>query len=359
VAQNRKARIGIVGAGWWAAENHIPVLNGFPDAEIAGICGLNVEDLHRIQQTFGIGYATADANALLALPGLDGVVVSSPHHLHFQHATAALERGLHVVCEKPISLKAAEARSLAVLANSRGLHFLIPYGWNYTPVADVSRRAVRAGDIGEILHVHCHMASALRDLFSAEGAWFAKEALVKPDLRTWSDPGIGGGYGHGQLTHALGLLFWVADLRPASVFAYATPSRTGADLSMAVTCRFQNGAVGTLGGAGLMPPGSFFQVDIRLFGSEGMILIDIERPRVEVRRYDGRDSAFQPDMPPGDYPCVPPLRTFVDLVLGKPTENRSPVETGVRSVEVLEAAIRSLTTGAPEEICEEDRVAAP
>src|SRR6476620_6367827 len=107
-----KVRIGIVGAGWWAAENHIPVLKNYEDVEVAGVCRLGREELNRLQERFQIPIGTEDYQELLDLPGLDGVVVSSPHHLHFEHARAALRKGLHVVCEKPITLTAAEARQL-------------------------------------------------------------------------------------------------------------------------------------------------------------------------------------------------------------------------------------------------------
>src|SRR5580658_6173364 len=100
----RKVRIGIIGAGWWAVEHHIPVLQGFPEVEVAGICRIGSKELRSLQDRFGIPFGTEDYRELLTLSDLDGVVVSSPHHLHFEHARAALERGLHVVCEKPMAL---------------------------------------------------------------------------------------------------------------------------------------------------------------------------------------------------------------------------------------------------------------
>ena len=53
-------RIGIIGAGWWATESHIPVLQSLPDVEVTSICGLESEHLRKIQQRFGIPYATED-----------------------------------------------------------------------------------------------------------------------------------------------------------------------------------------------------------------------------------------------------------------------------------------------------------
>ncbi len=194
------------------------------------------------------------------------------------------------------------------------------------------------------------MASALRDLFSGTGAWFAEEAFFKPQLKTWSDPSGGGGFAHGQFTHALGLLLWITNLEPSEVFAFSRGSSTGADLYDAVSCRFRSGATGMLGGAGTMPPRSTYQVDIRIFGAEGMLLLDIERPRLEVRRNDGRNYAVPVNHQPGEYNCVEPLYRFVDLIQGKPVENRSSASLGAQVVAILDAALRSARSGGVEVI---------
>src|SRR5271165_6591346 len=96
VAMSR-TRIGVIGAGWWATESHIPVLQALPDVQITGICGLEREHLRKVQDKFGISHATQDYMELLSSEDLDGVIVSSPHSLHYQHAVAALERGLPVL----------------------------------------------------------------------------------------------------------------------------------------------------------------------------------------------------------------------------------------------------------------------
>lgn len=340
-----KTRVAVLGAGWWAVENHIPVLKSCENVDIVGICRIGQEELQRVQERFSIPFGTEDYKELLSLENLDGVVVSTPHYLHYEHSAAALENGLHVMCEKPMALHAAEAKSLAGLARLRNQHFVIPYGWNYTTYATRARELIKKGEIGEIEHVLCHMASALRDLFSGSGAWFAEEAVFKPQLRTWSDPAVGGGFAHGQLTHALALLYWITDLQPDTVFCFSRTSKTGADIYDALSCRFANGATGMVGGAGTMPPKSTYQVDIRIFGSQGMMLLDIERPRLEVRRNDGRNSTIPIEEQPGEYTCVEPVRKFIELIQGKPVENCSNASLGATVVATLDAAQRSAKSG--------------
>jgi predicted dehydrogenase len=343
-------RVGVIGAGWWAAENHLPVLRARADVEISGICGVNTTELRKVQQHFDVPFATTDYRELLGLPGLTAIIVASPHHLHFEHARAALEARLHVLCEKPMCLFAAEAHALRERAETYGLHFVIPYAWNYTDLADEAAKQVRQGAVGTPVHVLCHMASALRDLFNGEAAWFAEDAMVKPELQTWSDPALGGGFAHGQLTHALGLLFRVADLRAAEVYCATVPSRTGADVSLGITCRFESGATGCISGSGVLPPGSPFQVDLRIFGTDGTLLLDIERPRIELRRFDSRDPTFHISTAPGAYPQAEPVHVFIDLVHGRSVENRSDAAIGARVVEVLDAALRSARSGTVERV---------
>ncbi len=338
-------RIGIIGAGSWAVENHIPVLRSFPGVEVVGICGLGAERIRRVQDRFGIPFGTEDHQELLFQGQLDGVVISSPHHLHFGHSVAALEAGCHVLCEKPMATSAKQAWHLANLAKERNLHFLIPYGWNYAEFAGAAKAKVGAGQIGRIEFVHCHMATALRDLFSGTGAAWAKGAFLEPQVETWSNPASGGGYAHGQLTHALGLLLYITGLEIEKIFALTGASPTGADLYNAATCRFKGGAIGVVEGVGTQPEGSTRQLGLSIFGSEGMLLLDIERPRLELRRNDGQNFSMPLTDDDTRYQCIEPLRTFVALMRGETVENRSNATVGARVVEVLDALLRSAQTG--------------
>jgi predicted dehydrogenase len=348
-----RTRIGVIGAGWWATESHIPVLQAMPDVEVTCICGLEPEHLQKVQDKFGIPHATQDYKELLAREDLDGVVVSSPHGFHYQHAAEALEHGFPVLCEKPMALKALEAARLVELVEAKHLPFLIPYGWNYSNLATLAKAAIDDGAVGDLEHVLCHMGSPLRDLLSGTGAWVAEKSLFTPGQGTWSDPSNGGGFANGQLTHALGLMLWVTGLEASQVFAMVGRSEGGSDLYNSMNCRFSNGATGMLGGAGTMPRHSPFQVDIRVYGSKGMVLLDVERPRFEIYRNDGTRISKDPGQQPGSYECVEPLKVFVGLIQGKSVENRSPAWLGKRVVDILEAGLRSATTGQKEVIAQQ------
>ena len=75
-------------------------------------------------------------------------IVTSPHTLHFEHARLALERGLHVLCEKPMCTRGDHARELVRLASEKGLHLLVPYGWHYKPFIQQAKRWMDEGVVG-------------------------------------------------------------------------------------------------------------------------------------------------------------------------------------------------------------------
>ena len=250
-----------------------------------------------------------------------------------------------------MALYARDARSLESMAAKSGAHFLIPFGWNYTDFAREARTYLEDGAIGEVVHVHCHMASALQDLLSGRGAWFAADNVIKPDMSTWSNPATGGGFGHGQLTPCARFTFLHHRILAGPVFAMTGLSPTGADLSAAISCRFDNGVTGMIGGAATMPPDSTYQVDIRIFGKRGMMLLDLSNDHgLEIRRHDDHHVETSMTVKPGEYSCVEPLRTFVRLLRGEDADNRSPASIGRRTVEVLDAAFRSARSGRLEEV---------
>jgi predicted dehydrogenase len=339
-----KLRVGVVGAGWWAVVNHMPILKSRPDVELVAVCRLGKPELAEVQATFGIPYGSQDFTAMLNEAPMDALVVASPHDLHGAHALAALEKGIHVLIEKPMTVSAAEARAIASLARARGLHVLIPYGWNFKSFFREARGLVQDGRIGRIRHVSAQMATPVGDLMTGSDLAGTEQAMFRPDPRTWANPRTGG-YGWGQLVHMLGGLFYVADLTPLDVFAFVGGSELGADLYDAAVVRFADGATAAVSGAATVPPGSPFQVDIRLFGDEGMLLLDVERERLSLRRLDRENLDIAIAAGEGAYDCVEPVNRFVELCLGGQVENCADASVGLRSVEVVEAMLRSAKSG--------------
>ena len=343
-----KARIGVIGAGWWAVVNHIPVLKNIGDCKIVAVNRLGANELSAVQKQFGIAQGFEDYREMLDTVPMDGVVISSPHVLHFEHAKAALEKGCHVLVEKPLTTSAADARALVRIAEGVGREIVVPYGWNFKPIVADARRLV-AG-VGTVEHVVLQMANALDDLFAGQPMKETEGAMFRPPPSTWADPKRAGGFGWGQLVHALGLLFRVIDLEPAEVFAITGQSPADVDYYDAAVVRFVDGATASLSGAATLPKGRPVQIDLRIFGSEGMFLLDIERERLELRRRDGNDEVIALSPGDGAYSCEEPLQVLVDLCLGRPTVNGAPGLVGQRAIEILDAMYRSAASGRMEAV---------
>ena len=356
---DRKARIGFIGAGWWATSNHMPVLAARDDVELAGVCRLGRQELKQIQDRFGFPYATEDYHELLDQCELDGVVVASPHTLHFEHAGAALEKGLHVLCEKPITTRGADARSLVEIADRNGLHLLVPYGWHYKSFVQRAKALLDEGAVGEIEFVLCHMASPIRPLLRGEEFRIDEVSgqsggnMFDPAPSTWADPKIaGGGYALAQMSHSTGMLFWLSGLQARTVYSVMSSSESAVEMYDALAVSFTNGGIGSMSGAGTVPMDQTFQVDLRFFGSEGMLLLDCERARMHLRRHDGRHEVADVPEDAGFYECDGPPTNFVELILGKTEVNSAPGEAAMRGAEMLDAAYRSAASGKAEPVRE-------
>src|SRR4051812_15846640 len=106
----KKVRIGIIGAGWWATSAHIPAIKSHPNAELVAVQSREKTKADKIARDFGTKYAFTRLEEILTLKELDAVIVSSTPNVHHLQAKAALERGLHVLIEKPMTFTTDEAR---------------------------------------------------------------------------------------------------------------------------------------------------------------------------------------------------------------------------------------------------------
>ena len=343
-----KARIAVVGAGWWACEHHIPHVQQNPHAELVSACRLGAAELERVRARFHLPHVTEDHREVYGRRP-HGVIVASPHVLHFEHALAALRAGCHVLVEKPMATEAAQARALARLVDESGRTLMTPYGLNHTPYMERAADWVEAGRVGAIRHVVLHMSTALQDLFSGEPMLETERHFYRPPPSTWAEPGRAGGYGWGQLSHALAALFFVTGLEPESVHAAVGRSKTGVDDCDAAVLRFAGGAAGVLSGAAGLPKHGAAQLDLRIYGTEGVLLLDVEegRERLLLQRFDGGGDEFALGRGEGfaAYTTREAVDRFVALCRGGAPRNCGDHVVGLRTVQVLEALHASAASG--------------
>ena len=352
-----RLRLGVIGAGTWAVAAHIPGFLRRAEVEPWIVNRRDPVLLESIRARFGFARATTDWREVIdARP--DVVALAGPVGLRAEQARAAIDAGIHILAEKPFTIDPADAREIDGRARERGVHVALCYAWNEMGITGHARRLIRgdrAGDdgIGTVEHVSVEMSTVVRDLLTAGATYVGDADVPLPREETWNDPSVsGGGYGQGQLTHALGLVMnLLPEARPEAVAAFTASPGAKVELHDALIVRFADGAIASIGGASL-PPGSFgnqHQLTIRVTGSLGQVVLDMAAPRVARAR--GAELVTV-DLTDEDVRWSFDRVTdrIVDLVLGRVTENPSPASLGARVVEILDGVYRSADSGRVERV---------
>lgn len=109
VPETNSVRVGVVGTSSVSSRQHLPALISHPRATVVALCGRDQGKARQVAERHGIEHVYADYDSMLQAGGLDAVVVATPDDLHYPMTMAAIERGLHVLCEKPLANDAERA----------------------------------------------------------------------------------------------------------------------------------------------------------------------------------------------------------------------------------------------------------
>lgn len=138
--------------------------------------------------------------------GIDVVSIVTPNHLHFEIAKSFLEAGIHVICDKPLTTKLADASALASLVKKSGLMFCLTHNYTGYPMVRQARALVREGKLGKIRVVQLHYAQDwLTTAVENEGS---KQAEWRTDPERSGPAGCVGDIG----THAINLAGFITGL---------------------------------------------------------------------------------------------------------------------------------------------------
>ena len=341
-----KAKIGVIGAGWWATQFHIPHLKERDDVELTSVCKIEEDELKFVQEKFGFKHASTDYKEMLEMEQLDGVVIASPHFAHFENIKAALAKGCNVLVEKPMTTNTRDALEVQRILKEKGVELFTPYGFNWNPLMAKAESFVDDGIIGNIKHVDSSFSSSLVDLFQGIPLSESDDHTFQPKASTWSDPSKAGGYGWGQLSHMFAGVYKVTKLNPEKVFCLSVPSPTGVDYTDAISIKFEEGSTGAFSGSAYVPKGYGGGYNIRVHGDKGALFLDFEinRERLLVRTNDGKEinEETKPGSGTHSYSTQAPINTLVDICLGKEYKNHGDININLKMVKTLDAAYRSM-----------------
>lgn len=230
IATGQPLRWGVIATGS-IASRVVQDLALLDDATLHAVSSRTEAGSRAFALRFGFSKAYSDTadrlgyEHLLADPAVDVVYIATPHAHHHRIALAALAAGKHVLCEKPMTMNAAQARELADLARERGL-FLMEAVWTrFLPSFRRAMKILRSGEIGEPRWLQADLGFA---------------PAFDPTSRTW-DPAAGGG---ALLDLAVYPLTWALGAfgEPTSMTATGTLTAEGIDLQNALTLTYDTGA---------------------------------------------------------------------------------------------------------------------
>jgi predicted dehydrogenase len=262
-------RAGVVGTGWWAEIEHLPGLRSRSDVEVRAICGRNPERLKTIADKFAIPNRFTDWREMIEKGDLDLIVIVTPNVLHHPIAMAALKAKMHLICEKPLAMNAAQAHEMAALAAANQRKTLTFFTHRALAAAAQMKRLVSEGFLGKPLH-----ASAV--YFSASHLKEGKPASWRM-RRSEAGTGVLGDIG----SHVIDLVrWWLGDFaRVSAQWQTVTRERPGGavdgDESVAFLSQLKSGVPCTIQASKLVAGRGNFQ-RVELFGDRASLIYEAE-----------------------------------------------------------------------------------
>lgn len=171
-------RFGVLGVAKIAVQKVIPAMQAAQRVEVVAIASRDAAKARDASARLGIPRAYGSYEALLADPGVDAVYIPLPNHLHVPWTTRAAEAGKHVLCEKPIALNAAEARTLLEVRDRTGVRIQEAFMIRTHPQWQRAKALVDDGTLGEV--------RAMSGVFS----YFNEDPSNVRNVRAWGGGGL-------------------------------------------------------------------------------------------------------------------------------------------------------------------------
>jgi predicted dehydrogenase len=294
--------------------------------------------------------------------GIEVVAIVTPNHLHAGPTYAFLKAGIHIICEKPLTVSLAEAKKMQAAVEKSGRIFALTHNYTGYPLVRCMREMVRVGELGEIRLVQVEYPQDW--LTGPTESTGSKQAEWRTDPKRSGAGGALGDIG----THAYNLADYVTGVELAELAADLTSFGVGRQLddNAQVLLRYVNGARGALW-ASQVAPGNENGLRLRVYGTKGglswlqtnpneMFWSPLDRSTCIVTRggSDAGDAAARmtrvpPGHPEGYLEGFACIYSEVALVIKAARSGRKPpngahfptIEDGVKGLAFVEAAVRS------------------
>lgn len=228
---DKPVRFGIVGVGGMG-NGHARNMPHIAEADLTAVCDISPEALQDATTMYGVpGF---DNHVDLLDSGLvDAILVATPHYFHPPIAVDAMERGIHVISEKPMAVTVSGAEAMIETAERTGVIFAVMFQQRTLPVSQAAKRLVDEGRLGELYRTLLIDAHFRSQAYYDSAGWRA----------TWK--GEGGGVLLNQAPHGMDIFTWLAGM-PSRVKAQINTRQHQIEVEDEATAllEYENGAIG-------------------------------------------------------------------------------------------------------------------
>lgn len=336
-------KVGVVGLGMGKA--HLNSYINDDRVTVEAITDIDEEKLKMVSEKHSIPQIYTDAEDMFKNAGLDAVSIAVPNFLHKKLTISALKAGLHVLCEKPMSVSLADAQEMKKVVDDSGKNFMLNLSFRYNPMSQSLKKVVDSGEVGEI--------------YSGRTIWHRRRGM----------PGFGGWFGKKELAgggplidlgvHRLDLALWLMGYPNPIAVSGATYNHiasaeakkqnkefTVEDLAMGFI-RFDNGASLIVETSWAVNQKERELMETKLYGTKAGIVQKNKNEgyEFEAKVYsekDGMHTTQTIDIPAAANSST--YKEFIDSIV----EDREPTATaehGVKLQKILEGLYRSAEEG--------------
>ncbi len=254
-----KVKWGILGTANIAKHATIPGIKLADNAELYAIAGRNPEKTKSFKNEFGFEKAYASYDELLDDPEVQAVYIPLPNDIHIKWVRKALNKGKHVLCEKPLAMNAGEVEEMFEEARKNGVFLMEAYAYLHSPYVECLKSDLQSGIIGEVDYI--------------ESAFVTQ--CYKEDFRLHKEYGGGAMYDLG--CYCTTMLLTLIDSDPEFVKAVAEFSDLGVDYQTSAILRFKNGVRAAFNVGMVLGEDSNSRFDrLYIHGSKGSIRSEVE-----------------------------------------------------------------------------------
>jgi predicted dehydrogenase len=332
-SRNKQVRYAVVGLGHFSQVAALPGLKNAPNSTIAALVSGNDEKLDVLSKRYGVRacYRYDDFERALTDEDIQAVYIATPNCNHSEFTERAAQKGVHVLCEKPMALTSDECRSMIRKCETNGVKLMIAYRLHFEPATLNALKDVKKGKIGEPKIFNSTFCSPVE----------------KGNIRVRKEMGGGSLYDIGiYCINAARTLFQAEPTDVMSISINSDRNRfDGVDEASGAILRFPNERLATF----VCSFGASSTSAYEIVGTKGRILMDPAYHYATALKYKWFKDKEKGTKPKTiSFPKVDQLAAefayFSDCIL----KNRSPEpsgDEGLIDVEIIQALLESAETG--------------